>query len=319
VADDTPWLIADVGGTNIRLALADGPGAKARRVIAYQDAEHPTLEAAIAAYLAAVGERPRAACIAIAGPVVGTVLQLTNRGWQLDRAALAGRFGWARLLVINDFEALALALPSLEPDVLAQIGGGSPLPGKPKAVLGPGTGLGVGGLVPGAGGRWIALASEGGHAGFAPFDERDLAVLGLLQRRYGRVSAERVLSGPGLAALYEALTELHGAPRKAPSPDKITHAALAGEDAPAAEALELFCAALGSFAGDVALTLGAQGGVYIGGGIAPRIIDVLRASRFRARFEHKGRIRPMVAGIPTWVILDKLPALPGAVRALEQG
>lgn len=319
MADDTPWLVADVGGTNIRLALADGPGAKARRVIAYHDADYATLEAAIAAYLDAVGERPRAACIAIAGPVVGAVLQLTNRGWRLDRAALAARFGWARLLVINDFEALALALPSLEPAMLAQIGGGSALPGKPKAVLGPGTGLGVGGLVPAGPDRWIALASEGGHAGFAPFDGRDLEVLRLLQRRYGRVSAERVLSGPGLAALYEALAELDGVPHAAPAPDEITRAALAGDDPPAREALELFCAALGSFAGDVALTLGAQGGVYVGGGIAPRILDVLRASRFRERFEHKGRIRPMVAGIPTWVILDKLPALPGAVRALEQG
>ena len=300
MSDDTPWLVADVGGTNIRLALADGPGAPPRDIRAYRDEDYPDIGAVIAAYLAAVGEAPRAACIAVAGPVVGEVIQLTNRGWKIDIAALRRRFQLSRLLVINDFEALALALPSLDSGMLAPVGGGTALAGKALAVLGPGTGLGVAGLVP-VGARWVPIPGEGGHVNFAAGDAREIEILRLLRQRFERVSAERVLSGPGLANLFEALVALDGS-----SPT-------------CRAALELFCALLGSFAGDVALTFGAQGGVFIAGGIAPRILPFLAASRFRARFEDKGRIRPMMAAIPTSVITAPLPAFPGTIRKLEQG
>ena len=170
-----------------------------------------------------------------------------------------------------------------------------------------------------AGARWVPIPGEGGHVGFAAGDAREVEILRILQRRFDRVSAERVLSGPGLANLFEALAELEGKPRPAPPPDAITAGALDGSCATCQAALDLFCAMLGSFAGDVALTLGAQGGVFIAGGIAPRILPFLAASRFRARFEDKGRIRPMLAAIPTAVITAKLPAFAGTIRKLEQG
>ena len=315
---DTPWLVADVGGTNIRLALADGPGAPPRDIRAYKDADYPDIGAVIAAYLEAVGEAPKAACVAVAGPVVGEVIQLTNRGWQIDIAALRKRFALSRLLVINDFEALALALPSLDSGMLAPVGGGRAMAGKAMAVLGPGTGLGVAGLVP-VGQRWVPIPGEGGHVNFAAGDVREIEILRLLRQRFERVSAERVLSGPGLANLFEALVTLDGTNEKTPAPDAITAGALDGSSPTCRAALELFCALLGSFAGDVALTFGAQGGVFIAGGIAPRILPFLAASRFRARFEDKGRIRPMMAAIPTSVITAPLPAFPGTIRKLEQG
>jgi len=214
---DLPWLVADVGGTNIRLALADGPGRPPRDVRAYKDEHYPDIGAVIAAYLAAVGEAPRAACIAVAGPVVGQVIQLTNRGWQIDIAALRQRFALARLLVINDFEALALALPSLDAGMLAPIGGGRAQDGKALAVLGPGTGLGVAGLMPVAK-RWVPIPGEGGHVNFAADDAREIEILRVLRQRFERVSAERVLSGPGLANLFEALVALDGTREETPTP-----------------------------------------------------------------------------------------------------
>lgn len=316
-----PRLVADVGGTHARFAWLAEPGDPLAHRASYRVADHAGLREAIEHYLHEQRlPRPARAAVGIANPVTGDRVHMTNHDWGFSIAELQRALGLERLLVINDFTALALALPLLGPDDRRAVGGpGEPAEAAPIALLGPGTGLGVSGLIRPPGGGWVPLTGEGGHVTLAAADEREDAVLAVLRRRFGHVSAERALSGPGLANLYQAVCELAGkqaSPLDAPA---ITQAALRHADPHCVAALELFCAFLGTVAGNLALTLGARGGVYIGGGIVPRLGDWFDGSSFRERFEAKGRFREYLEGIPTWVILAESPGLRGAARALDMG
>ncbi len=310
-------LVADIGGTNARFALLDPRGMPTQvRVLACAD--HPDIVSAVEAYLAqAGGERPVEAAIAIANPVTGDQVSMTNHHWSFSIEAVRTRLGLDRLVVVNDFEALALSLPALPAGEQAQVGGVAPVARAAIGVIGPGTGLGVAGLVP-AGASWLALPGEGGHVTLAADDDFESDVLAVLRHRFGHVSAERVLSGPGLVALYEAIASISHEPAGSMTPAEITRRGLAGADPLCRDTLTAFCAFLGSVAGNLALTIGARGGVYIGGGIVPQLGQFFERSPFRARFEDKGRFAAYLAPIPCFVIHAAQPALLGAARALAQ-
>lgn len=320
MSDSTfPRLLADVGGTNVRFAsqfLAGGPLAG---IASYRCADFATLWDAIQHHLQARGEgRPRSCAIGIATAITGDQVQMTNHHWSFSIEALQRELGAERLLVLNDFTALALSLPALGPSACRQVGGGAAVGGAPLGLVGPGTGLGVSGLLPGAGGE-VPIGGEGGHVTLCSSDAEEDAVLKVLQRRFGHVSAERALSGPGLENLYQALAEVRGAPAEALDASAISTAALEGRNELAEAALAQFCSLLGNVAGNVALTLGARGGVYIGGGIVPRLGNWFDRSRFRERFESKGRFRSYLQAIPTYVVqAGDQAALLGAARALDR-
>jgi glucokinase len=310
------WLVADVGATNARFGLVSPKGVVLHtRTLAVAD--HPTIGDSITAYL---GERgalpmPRQGAIAIASTITGDRVAMTNHPWSFSIAALKSQLGFDRLEVINDFTALALALPHLSPEDRRPIGGGASSAGAPIGVLGPGSGLGVSGLIPASAG-WIALAGEGGHATMAPATDRESAVLDRMRRHFDHVSAERILSGPGLVNLYNTLAMLDGVPSKGYTAAQITDPAIGAADPLCAEATSLFCAMLGTMAGNLALTLGARGGIYIGGGIVPRLGQRFAESPFRARFEAKGRFSQYLAAIPTHVVTHPLPAFLGCAAVL---
>jgi len=310
------WLVGDIGATNARFGLVS-PGGKLLHWQSYACEQYPTIDDALARYL---GERaglpmPRQAAIAVASPVTGDWVAMTNHPWRFSIAALKARFGFDRLEVINDFTALALALPRLGPDDRMTVGGGASVPGVPLAVLGPGSGLGVSGLVP-CGSGWVALTGEGGHATMAPATDRESAVLDRMRRHFDHVSAERVLSGPGLVNLYNALSEINGVPSLGYTPAQITDLAMRGEDPVCAETTTMFCAMLGTMAANLALILGARGGVYIGGGIVPRLGRFFADSPFRARFQAMGRFESYLAAIPSHVVTHHLPAFLGCASVL---
>ena len=313
-------LLGDVGGTNARFAWQEAEGAALRDILTLPCAGFPALADALTAYLHRVGRpAPPWCAIGIATPVTGDEVRMTNHPWAFSITALQAEFGFERVVVINDFTALALALPDLGAHELKQLGGGSPVADAPMALIGPGTGLGVSGLLPcGEPGRWVALQGEGGHVTLAPGNAREEAVLQLLRRDFGHASAERAVCGPGLVALYAALCELDGSAAAAPAgASQITARALDGSNAQCVEALDLFCAFLGNVAGNLALTLGARGGVYIGGGIVPRLGAAVERSRLRACFEDKGRFRSYLEPIPVFLIHTAVsPALLGAARSL---
>ena len=314
----TTWLVGDIGGTNARFGLVSPDGTLLHsRVLA--DTDYPGIAEAIEAYLADRGgsPRPRRGAIAIASPVAGDEVRMTNHPWAFSISVLRERLGFQQLLVINDFTAQALALPHLKDGDRAVIGGGTAQPGYPIGVLGPGSGLGVSGMIP-AGKKWVPLAGEGGHATMAPFTDRESAVLGALRRHLDHVSAERVLSGPGLVNLYNALAEIDGVAAKQYTAAQITDEVTGKHDALCLETTEMFCAMLGTVAGNLALTLGAKGGVYIGGGIVPRLGGRFAASQFRERFIAKGRLRDYLNAIPTYVVTHKLPAFLGCAAALME-
>ena len=316
-------LLADIGGTHIRLAWQAAEGAPLQDIRVLQCADYPDVEAAIRAYLADVGApAPQQAAFGMANPVTGDEVRMTNHSWCFSQQALRAALGLERLLVINDFTALALSLPSLTPDLLRQVGGGRAVPGAAIGLVGAGTGLGVSGLVFGPGSDLgTPLSGEGGHVTLAAETRLEFEIFEHLQQRYGHVSAERVVSGPGLVDVYHALRairQLGGA--EVTQAAQVSARALEGSEPLALEALALFCGFLGSVAGSLALTLGARGGVYIGGGIVPRLGDWFDRSPFRARFEAKGRFRAYLAEIPCWVIDARAnPALQGVARALSHG
>ena len=312
---DAPNLIADIGGTNARFALAFPDGRIGSECI-LSGADYPDLIQAAAAYLREVaGPRPRRAAVAVATPISGDWIQFTNSPWSFSTEAARQALGLEQLLIINDFTALALALPLLGPDERRQVSEGTAVEKAPIGLIGPGTGLGVSGLV-WSGHHWIPLETEGGHVTFSACDEREWAIYRILQRRFDHVSPERLLSGPGLVNLYNALAELEGWSAEDLVPADITDRALTGSCRHCVEVLELFCGMLGTAAGNLALTLGARGGVYIGGGIVPRLGDFFDRSAFRARFEAKGRFSDYLATIPSWVITAVNPALRGVAAAL---
>jgi len=321
IADRPAGLVGDIGGTNCRLSLATA-GADGIRLHAHRAmkcADYPTAEAGIAHYLKEVGApTPAAAVLAVAGPVHGGSARLTNAQWQLNERALQLALGIRTVHLINDFAALAYATPALGPADLAQIG--PPvvgLAGSTVAVMGPGTGFGVAALASGLDSG--LLVTEGGHIGFAPTDPVEIELLRVLMRRHGRVSVERVCSGQGMANLHAARAEIAGLPPPELDAAGITEAADRG-DADAAETVRIFCGILASTAGDLALALGAQGGVFIAGGIMPRLmkpreVGGVDQAAFRARFEAKGRFTEYLRAIPTNVVMADNASLRGAARA----
>jgi glucokinase len=312
-----PRLVADIGGSTARFAWVERPGAEPADVAVVAAAEHPRVEAAIEAYLAGGDRpRPRACALGVAAPVFGDAVTLTNRDWSFSQRRLRERLGCERLLVVNDFVALAHGVDALPEGAARQVGAGAAVEGGSAVLLGPGTGLGVAGLAPGARPRTV-IAGEGGHATLAATDDDEADLLQRLRRRLGRVSAENVISGPGIENLYRACAERGGH-----APEPLDAAAIGGRaaqgDAVCAEAIGRFFAFLGGFAGDLALTFGARGGVFIGGGIVGRLGDAIDRSGFRARFEAKGRRRELAASIASLVLVDPpLLALRGADAALD--
>ena len=306
-------MVADIGGTNARLALADLATLELSHIHQTLCDRHANLEAALGDYLASLPVKPRRAALAVAAPVSGEQINLTNSHWSFRKSELCHVAGFDEIQVLNDFEALALSLPALDPTELHQIGGTVPEEHATKVVLGPGTGLGVAGLV-WSGQDWIAVPGEGGHMSLGARDEDELALLQGLGPAASHVSAERAISGPGLAALYRAVA----ASRHEPAVENIDVVARAlGGDALAGEALGVFITWLGRFAGNVALAFGARGGVYIGGGIAPKITAALSAGSFREAFEQKGRMSAYLAPIPVCVIAAEFATLTGAAAALR--
>lgn len=311
-------LLGDIGATNARFAIYDeNQQFTCVRVIPVEN--YASLLEAIEAYLAAEGidKSLRAAALAVASPVAGDAVTLTNHPWSFSISALRRDLRIEHLAVINDFTANALAVPHLKPEERVAIGGGKPVPGTPIAVLGPGTGLGVSGLIP-AQGSWTPLASEGGHATMAAVDDEESEVLARLRRRYRHVSAERVLSGPGLVNLYQALSEMAGVSAEPYTPAQISDRARGDGDPICQAALRMFCAMLGEMAGNLALTLGARGGVYIAGGIVPRLGTGFSDKIFRERFESKGRFQAYLSAVPTFVITAATPAFLGLAEILDR-
>lgn len=310
-------LLGDVGGTNARFALVAGDGQPLTDLQTLPTTSYPDLAAAAADYLRQTGNPPvHEACIAIANPVDGDELRMTNSHWRFSIRATEQALGLRRLVMLNDWEAMALALPALSPQDLEAVGGGQAVAGAPCGLIGPGTGLGVSSLVRSRGGEWVAIAGEGGHVSWAPADVRQADLLRVLWGEHAHVSVERVVSGMGLENLHRAIGLLdHGGLPPLPAVE-ITRRALAGNDPVCEEALELLCRLLGGAAGNLALTLGARGGIYIGGGIVGHLGGFFARSGFRAAFEAKGRFQPWLQGVATCVIRARQPALIGAAMAL---
>ncbi|HEY4113630.1 MAG TPA: glucokinase [Rhizomicrobium sp.] len=317
---DGPILVGDVGGTHARFAVADlsDSGAPISGRQDLSDAEFTSFGDALSKYLdrAKLGRKPVAVAIAVAGPIVDRAVTMTNRGWKLSEDDLK-KAGFEHALLINDFAALAFSAPRLAaadfhtvgPDLSGTADG-------PITILGAGTGFGVSCLARYRG-RAVPLATEGGHIAFAPADDEEIAVLKALEQKFGRVSAERILSGPGLENLYGALAQIGGKGAEDLKAADIQKQAEAGDDL-ARKALEMFCAIFGSVAGDFALAHGATGGVFIAGGIGPKIESFLQRGSFRARFEDKGRLGYFVKTIPTRLIVTADATFLGAAYAARE-
>jgi glucokinase len=313
-----PRLLGDVGGTNARWAWQEAPGKVLTNVSTYPCADFPSIRDVISHYLTQHHlPSPASVAFGTANPVIGDFVQMTNHHWQFSISELKEQLGTHTCLVMNDFAALAASLPALGLGDLHAIGGGRAVSGQPMAVIGPGTGLGVATLVRDQDGRYLVVPGEGGHVTLAAADDREAEVIGVLRKRFGHVSAERALSGPGLAALHDAICALQGQAQPGMDPAQVTTLGLDGSDANCVEALQLFTSFLGNVAGNLALTHGARGGVFIGGGIVPRLGAFFTSSPFRKRFEQKGRFAQYLAQIPTSVITAAAPGLVGAACALD--
>lgn len=313
-----PSLLADIGATNARFGLIGSDrGFQRVRVLACED--YPSLEEAISTYLndelpLSGARRIEAAALAIAGPVAGDRVALTNHPWSFSIRVLRRRLAVERLAVVNDFTAVALAIPHLSSGGRRQMGGGKALAGAAVGVVGPGSGLGVSGLIPVANG-WLPLSGEGGHVTMAPATAREAAVLDRMRARFDHVSAERLLSGPGLINLYNTLAEIDGVQASGYTSAQITN--LCGREPYCREAVGMFCSMLGTVAGNLALTLGARGGIYVAGGIVPKLGAVFTESSFRRRFEEKGRLQAYLARVPTYVVTHPFPAFVGLAALLD--
>ncbi|MCO7231304.1 MULTISPECIES: glucokinase [unclassified Cobetia] len=326
-------LVGDIGGTNARLALVQPGSHTLQHIQTLACAEHAGLEEAIQAYYRMLGlseaEQPVEACLAFACPVHDERVSMTNNHWTFLKREVRDSLGLERFKCLNDFTAMALGVPHIEASERLAIGEelteGSGDAASPRLVIGPGTGLGVAGLVRGTH-NWIPLATEGGHASFAPTDEIEDGLLGIFRRRHGRVSVERLLCGQGMLEIYQALGELRGMATpldSAASVSQAAHAAAVQDEASirseslALEAVMRFMKILGAVAGDAALTLGARGGVYLCGGVLPRNLDLLMRSDFRHAFTDKNRLSRYNAAIPTWVVTAPWTGLLGAAEALH--
>ena len=316
-----PRWLGDIGGTNARFGWQASAHAPITDVHVLPCADYAGLFEAATAYLDLAGKTtPPSAAFGIANPVTGDAIAMTNHHWRFSVGELRMQLGLQRLLLLNDFTALALSLTTLADNNKLQVGSGSPSPDAAIGLIGPGTGLGVSGLLPlGHQNKWIPIAGEGGHVTLSATNDAEFELIKHLQKRYGHVSGERVVSGTGLVDLYHALGDLHGGTaREIVTAAQVLERATLEPGSRAVEAIDLFCAFLGSAAGDLALTLGARGGIYIGGGIVPRLGARFNASPFRARFEDKGRFKTYLEKVPTWVINSPVsPALAGASQALS--
>jgi glucokinase len=311
---DNPRLIADIGGTFARFALEVAPHVfEQSGSLLCQD--YADFHAAVTAYLSTLkGVAPgdiKHAAVAIANPVAGDQVRMTNYHWQFSIEQMRERLHFDNLVVVNDFTALAMAVPSLTPQQRRQFGGGTAVPRSVVGLIGAGTGLGVSGLIPADDG-WIALGTEGGHTSFSPHDEREIAILQYAWRTFGHVSFERLLSGTGIELIFRALTDRAGQPARELDAPEITRLALEGADPICKESIDVFCAILGTAAANLAVSQGAFGGIYIGGGIVPRLGLYFDQSPFRQRFEDKGRFTDYMKGIPTFVITATDATLLGA-------
>lgn len=322
-SESSPHLLADVGGTNVRFALDDGAaGRDDVTVLATRD--FPSLIAAVRHYLAgrgAQGRGVRRGAIGIANPVWGDQIRMTNHDWSFSIETMRRELAWDAFVVLNDFAAMAYALPSLAGVDLLRVGGTVGEPNAPRVLLGPGTGLGVSSLVASPAGP-VAVPGEGGHVSFAPETEREIRLWHFMHSRFPRVSCERLLCGSGLSYLHAFIS---GVPLASSlgegdllAPEAITAAALSGTDRASCETLDLFCGLLGALAGDLALALGARGGVFIGGGIVPCLGGRLAQSPLRTRFEAKGRMSDYLHDIPIDVILSPYATLAGLSVASRQ-
>lgn len=309
-------LVGDVGGTNARFALLSESGLiHSKHTLV--SGEHPDITSAIRAYLALVGSPViTEAAIAIANPVDGEHIRMTNHDWSFSIEETRQELALKRLLFKNDFAALAMSLPYLSADELQQVGGNSVEEQSALAVVGPGTGLGVSGLLKAPGG-WIVVDGEGGHVSLSPGNERESDILKVSWQQYPHVSAERLVSGMGLQNIYRAICKLENIIPEDLSPAEVSSKGMAASNVHCEEALAIFCALLGSVAGDLVLTLGAYSGVYIGGGIVPKLGDYFMASQFRRRFEAKGRFESKLKPVPAFIIKAKHAALVGVGQSFS--
>lgn len=317
-----PRLLGDIGGTNARFGWQEAVDSPIEHVKVLPCAAFISLQSAIEHYLSSLNlQKPSWASLGIANPVNGDAISMTNHHWKFSVNEVRENLGLSRLVLLNDFTALALALPFLHPDYKNLVdpdGTTSERKNSPIGLIGPGTGLGVSGLIPHQD-RWLPISGEGGHVTLTPTTPLEFDLIQRLRKRYGHVSAERVLSGPGLIDTFQSLSEIKGeeTPEIQNSAEILTIAHEEGHST-ASETLNLFCSFLGCTAGNLALTLGARGGVYLGGGIVPRMIDWLKKSEFRQRFEAKGRFGAYLKEVPVWVIDSPAPpALQGAAEALK--
>lgn len=317
LGDAEPRLLADIGATYARFCIERVRG-RFERVAVLPCGDYSEFVPLVRAYLATVPDlSPRHGAFAIAYPIDGDWVRMTNRAWEFSIQAVQQALGLTTLLVVNNFTALAMALPGVDEGGRRQVGGGSGAADGVIGLLGPGTGLGVSALIP-ANDRWVTLASEGGHTSFAPLDERELRVLRHVWRTLPHVSAERLVSGPGMELIYEALREDHADAEPALVTAEIVRRAQRGECPLCIETIDCFCAMLGTVAADLALTLGATGGIYVGGGIVPRLGDLFDRSGFRQRFEAKGRFSAYLSRIPTFVLTADNLAFQGVSTLLTE-
>ncbi len=310
-------LVADIGGTNMRIAVADGVNAISN-IRKYKVTDYASPVETIEAYISDTGiERPTHVCLAIACPVNSDQISMTNHSWSFSIEKSQQALGVDALYVINDFTAIALSVPFLTNEQKIQLGGDSAEVNQPIAVYGAGTGLGVAHVIY-QDGKWTALPGEGGHVDFAPNNQLEMDVLNYLAKEFGHVSAERLMSGQGIANIYRALASINDADDKVLEPADVTERALNGTCPVSKQALDMFCDVMGSFGGNLALTLLTRGGVFIAGGIVPRFSEYLINSGFRQRFEAKGRFEAINKQIPVYIVTEEQPGLLGAAAYLAQ-
>ena len=316
-----PYLVADIGGTNARFAVVTGKHGgryQLQHITKLNGSEYSSFSEALAAYLQGLGMAcPKNACVAIAGPIEGGKVAMTNLPWTFTREGLAKEFNLDNIELLNDFAALAVATSELEAEHTQAIKSGTAEPKGNKGILGPGTGLGVAGLTH-TGEAWQPIPSEGGHVNLAPATPLECELIAAGIKLHGHVSAETFISGPGLVNLYTALAEVRGEPAVHQQPQDISAAALGDKDSLSRESLTLFCSFLGGLSGNLALTYGAKGGVYLAGGILPRFVDFLCNSEFVSRFASKGVMSHYLSDVPVYLIHYEYCAFLGAAAWLDQ-
>jgi glucokinase len=314
----SPSLLADIGGTNARFALFDRTTKTISQQMTLFTGNFPDLASAAKSYLTLVDcELVQDACIAIANPMNGDTLKMTNSQWEFSIEETRKRLGLEKLVMLNDWEAVAMAIPAISQDQLEQIGGGEIVLNAPKGLIGPGTGLGVSSLVLSPSGDWVSIAGEGGHVTLSPSCDREVDILRQIWLKHSHVSAEQVISGKGLENLYIAICQINDTEPQPLKAAEITQRAIAKNDVACEEALDRLCSMLGTIAGNLALMLGAKGGIYIGGGIVSRLGTYFANSSFRSAFEAKGRFENYMRRIPTYVIRAEYPGLIGCAIRLN--